>query len=107
MEGTMKRYVIFSGFNYEAIGGWNDYDSEWDSLDECLARVSALLKTPVDSQGLRDWAHIVDLRDGSIVAKELPVDEEERTRLLEWMTENGLISIQIEGGVIDKMMPRP
>lgn len=32
----MKRYLVFSGLNYEAKGGWDDFDCDLDSVKECV-----------------------------------------------------------------------
>jgi hypothetical protein len=54
----IKRFLMFSGFDYSATGGWGDFTESYDTLDEareCWAVNSA------------DWCHIVDGTLGVVV----------------------------------------
>jgi len=55
----MKRYALFAGNDYYAVGGWGDFEKASDNLEELLvyAKCHTNLK---EWQGF-DWAHIVDL----------------------------------------------
>lgn len=58
---TAKRYVLFSGCNYEGLGGWYDLKHTADSIEEL---VDHLLDS--SNEGF-DWFHIVDLIESKIV----------------------------------------
>lgn len=47
----MKRYLLFSGDDYYPCGGWDDFEGDFDTLEESLK----LTKKHSD-----DWCHVVD-----------------------------------------------
>lgn len=51
----IKRYAVFSGDRFYPSGGWYDYRSSYDTLDEA-----------VEAQTSGDWRHVVDLSTGQI-----------------------------------------
>jgi hypothetical protein len=53
----VKRYFLFAGDNYYPDGGWDDFKSMSDDIEE--------LK---NSTGGWDWAHIIDSTTGRRVA---------------------------------------
>ena len=54
-EFAVKRFVVFSGDQYYPDGGWSDFKSSHDTLNEALSTARG------------DWWHIVDLVAGKIV----------------------------------------
>jgi hypothetical protein len=52
----IKRYVVFAGSNFYPRGGWDDFQSSHDSLEEALA---------APRRG--DWFQVVDLTTGGIL----------------------------------------
>ena len=59
----LKRYLVFHGIDYEAGGGWEDFQDSFDTLEEAREKVQ---RTP---KGTLDWWHIVDSQAGQIVDK--------------------------------------
>ena len=57
----MKRYLLFSGFNYESIGGFNEFDSQSDDLDQLKAQGDDFYKNS------NAWYHIVDTERMEII----------------------------------------
>jgi len=53
---TVKRFAVFSGERFYPSGGWYDYRSSYDTLDEA-----------VEAPTSGDWRHIVDQMTGQIV----------------------------------------
>lgn len=51
----MKRYLLFTGYNYYPSGGWDDFNSAWDTLEEAKDAGEVTVNTGAD------WAHIVDI----------------------------------------------
>lgn len=59
----MKRYLIFSGLDYDACGGWGDFQEDADDLLQARERVQMYIASfGVNSitNESRGWAHIVD-----------------------------------------------
>lgn len=54
----MIQYLVFAGDYYYPCGGWNDYKSSFESIEEALAAITTLNV---------DWWHIVDSTDFCIV----------------------------------------
>ena len=52
-----KRYAVFSWYNYEGLGGWNDYCEEYDSIADAKA----------SGTGKMDSFHVVDMDTREIV----------------------------------------
>jgi len=61
----MKRYLVFAGDDYEALGGWHEYRDSFDVLP--LAIQNARRSMYVRGRGGNDWAHIVDTKTMAIV----------------------------------------
>lgn len=57
----MKRFLVFSGENFEQRGGWGDYDDSFDTFDEALAVASA------KSIRGKTWSHVVDAAIGKVI----------------------------------------
>lgn len=56
-----KRYLVFAGYNYYPIGGWEDFYGAFETVEEAK---DALLK---EKSYYREWWHIVDLEINQIV----------------------------------------
>lgn len=48
----MKRYLVFTGGVYYPLGGWDDFQGDYDTLEEAKARVK--------ERHRNDWAQIID-----------------------------------------------
>lgn len=61
----MKRFLVFAGNNYYPGGGWSDFVSAHDTVDEARGAVTAEYQRqqPVKP----DWHQIVDTERGVIV----------------------------------------
>ena len=47
----MNRYIMFSGFDYESSGGFDDMSCSGESIEDCLEK----------TEGSRyDWVHFLD-----------------------------------------------
>jgi hypothetical protein len=57
---TMKKYLLFLGDCYYPSGGWNDFQSSFDTIEEARAAV------PPNT----DWWHIVDSETASEVERD-------------------------------------
>ena len=57
----VKRYVVFSGVCYYPGGGWEDFNSSHDDLEEAK-KLARELNKPSDA-----WSHVVDLETGEDV----------------------------------------
>lgn len=57
----MKRFLLFSGYNYYPNGGWLDLKGSYDTIEEVN---DAIVTNPSD-----DWYQIVDTTTGVIVNK--------------------------------------
>lgn len=51
----MKRYLVFTYSTYDASGGWNDFRSDFDTLDGAVEFVES---------STRDYYDIVDITTG-------------------------------------------
>lgn len=61
----MKRFLVFTGCHYYPSGGWDDYDKNFDTIEEAM---DYLTNTIPDSF---DWWQIVDLQTGVKVKEDL------------------------------------
>lgn len=52
---TIKRYFLFSGMISYAQGGWLDFHSDYDSLENAMDQGRKLMATHEDI-----WSHIYD-----------------------------------------------
>lgn len=57
----MKRFLVFIGYDYEALGGGDDLHSSHDSLEEAM---EAFKKCHSGR-----WAHIFDMEEERITAR--------------------------------------
>lgn len=60
----MKRYLVFAGSRYYPAGGWGDFISDFDSMQEAMAFIEP--KYSPDYESEYDWYHIVDSYTGKI-----------------------------------------
>lgn len=58
----MKRYLLFFGDNYYPLGGWGDFQGDFDCVE--LAKDYLLKKDKYDSF---DWAQVIDTETKAIV----------------------------------------
>jgi hypothetical protein len=63
----MKRFLLFSGNYYYPLGGWNDFDASFDSIDEATAAVTETA----------EWAHVIDSQTGEKLWEKEDDEEEE------------------------------
>lgn len=56
----MKRYLLFAGDTYYPSGGWSDFHSDHDTIEEALAAKNGLEYI--------DWYQIVDSTTVKVVA---------------------------------------
>lgn len=63
MCAPLKRYLLFSGSFYYPAGGWEDFDSSFDSEDEAKA-------TGAKSTNDYSWWHVVDCETGRLSTKD-------------------------------------
>lgn len=56
----IKRFVVFKMEQYYPGGGFNDYDSSWDTKEEAEAQIAKLMAGP-----RKDWqfTELVDLEN--------------------------------------------
>ena len=51
----MKRFLLFTGWDHEAGGGWNDFVGDFDTLEGAQMKAVEQFRTDWD-----DWAHVID-----------------------------------------------
>jgi len=57
----MKRFLVFSSYNYESSGGWKDILGDADTLEEAEDMGRAVLHH-------HDWWHVVDIQEQRVVS---------------------------------------
>lgn len=57
----MKRFAVFIGMLYYPSGGWNDFHSSFDDLEEAT---SAMREEVARRDDFGPWGQIVDLTSG-------------------------------------------
>lgn len=60
---AMKRYLVFSHHEFYPQGGWLDFDSSHDNLEEAKKIAEAKVRNPD-----YDVAYVVDSQEGKFVA---------------------------------------
>ena len=66
MSEPLKRYAVFAGDIYYPAGGWSDFKGSFDLPDDAKAEAVRWTSPAKGRQYPRhDWAHVVDLTDGS------------------------------------------
>jgi len=66
----MKRYLIFAGNDYEAMGGWDDLLGTSSSLQAAKKRARACLYLKAGyypHRGDNEWSHVVDVLTGKML----------------------------------------
>jgi hypothetical protein len=65
----MKRYMLFTGATYYPSGGWRDFNSDHDSMEQALdAAEDFRREREYGCEGWRmAWANIADAQTGGIV----------------------------------------
>lgn len=56
----MKRFLLFAGEKYYAVGGWDDFIAEFDALPQAVAAGEHRITVSDASSEALDWYHIVD-----------------------------------------------
>jgi hypothetical protein len=57
----MKRYLVFMGLTFYPAGGWEDFQTSFDSIENCFGYIGG-------RQGIgTDWWQIVDSHTGKII----------------------------------------
>jgi len=87
----MRRYMLFGYRTYDAMGGWEDFLSDWDTISMAKTAADQWGSNPVDK-----WAgnnvQIVDGRQGCIVwegYRKEKTGEMKWTRPAGWATKEG------------------
>ena len=62
----MKRYWVFAGWDYYPLGGFNDFDSDYDCLETAKVRGEFLIKEKKFGYE-KDWYQILDTNSGDII----------------------------------------
>lgn len=60
----IKRYLIFSGDAYYPSGGWEDFDTSFDDLDEVANYIKKFKGEHFK------WCHVYDTNTNTYVSKE-------------------------------------
>jgi len=60
----MKRYLLFAGWEYYPLGGWDDLYTTFDNKDNALQKSLNLL-----DEGQGDWVQVVDSVTGEVLFK--------------------------------------
>ena len=55
----MKRYMLFSGYNYYPSGGMNDFCGSFDTIEACEVKIRLM--------SFNDWYHVYDNVEFKIV----------------------------------------
>lgn len=55
----MNRYLLFYGYQYYPDGGWNDFEGDYDTIEDAMDDIE-LAKIEEDA----DWYHIIDIETG-------------------------------------------
>lgn len=65
--GVMKPYLVFAGNDYYPAGGWSDFRSSFDNINDATAEAERLVLEPnpddnsPQGDGRFEWAQVVDL----------------------------------------------
>ena len=59
----MKRYMVFAGDTYYPLGGFKDFQSDFDILENAVI----FAKEKLGGIDFIDWIHIVDTADSSSI----------------------------------------
>lgn len=62
----MKRFMLFSGEEYNSRGGMNDFKGSFDTLEDAINKGSYLRSKP-KGRGSEDWFHVYDTIEKRIV----------------------------------------
>lgn len=54
----MKRYLLFTGLTYYPLGGWHDWDGDFDTIEDAKIYISSRRV---------DWWDIVDTETKEVV----------------------------------------
>lgn len=78
----MKRFILFAGRKYYALGGWKDFESSYDTLEQAIAVGRDILGKVTDSdrrlgKQADRWFHVVDIQKVSTDESEIVHEEGE------------------------------
>jgi ethanolamine utilization cobalamin adenosyltransferase len=62
----MKRFILFTYSDYHAMGGMNDFQASYDSIQEIIDYLSNLSRPTGIYQPI-DCANVLDTEDGEIM----------------------------------------
>jgi hypothetical protein len=65
---VLRRFVLLGGVQYYAHGGFYDFISSHESLDEAVARAVALEGERPDESSI-EWWHVWDCEKSGVVAR--------------------------------------
>ena len=57
---TVKRYLLFGGYQYYPSGGWHDFVTSFDDPKEAVAFASTSTSRTMTGTVGYDWWHLVD-----------------------------------------------
>lgn len=69
MEMTINEYLVFSGQQYYPLGGWLDYSSSFNSIQECIEFIKLL-------DPCYAWAHVIHKNNMKIILYAVAASEE-------------------------------
>ena len=53
----LKRFLLFAGYDYYPTGGWADFMSSHETVEDAVIAVAGM-RSPMD------WWHVIDLESG-------------------------------------------
>lgn len=62
----MKRFLLFAGASYYPRGGWNDFQGDFDTLEEAQAK-GPLCRDVYYAGDFPDWWQVIDSSSGEKV----------------------------------------
>lgn len=63
----MKNFLVFFGMFYYPCGGFNDFDKDFDTLDEAIQFIQNKLNNDIALDKSDYWYHVFSLKDKAIV----------------------------------------
>lgn len=63
----MKRYLVFSGLNYYASGGMDDFIGDYDDYLAAVEEVDKRVNESKNPYGYDNWGHIYDTKTRELI----------------------------------------
>ncbi len=63
----MKRYLLFTGYDYDAVGGAHDLKRDFIRLESAMA-AGRLMEGKEFNEGGCNWWHVFDTETGKVIA---------------------------------------